>query len=94
MLYHHERYDGKGYPDGLRGNEIPFMTRIISVADTFDSMTTDRPYRKRLSDAVAAKEIQDCSGGQFDPLVVEAFMKAYGQGLLMKRPVEATEMIA
>ncbi|MBI3322803.1 MAG: HD domain-containing protein [Candidatus Omnitrophica bacterium] len=91
---HHERFDGKGYPDGLKGQEIPFMTRIISIADTFDSMTTDRPYRKRLSDAASIKEIQECSGGQFDPVVVDAFLKAYREGRLMKRPVEATEMIA
>lgn len=91
---HHERFDGKGYPDGLRGHEIPFMTRIISVADTFDSMTTDRPYRKRMSDAAAVKEIQDCSGSQFDPVVVEAFLRAHREGRLLKRPVEATEMIA
>lgn len=91
---HHERFDGKGYPDGLRAHEIPFMTRIISVADTFDSMTTDRPYRKRLSDAAAVKEIQECSGSQFDPVVVEAFLKVYREGRLLKRPVEATEMIA
>jgi len=90
---HHERFDGKGYPDGLRGTEIPLMTRIISVADTFDSMTTDRPYRKRLSDAAAVREIQDCSGSQFDPGVVEAFLKAYQKGFIVKKPVEAIEMI-
>lgn len=91
---HHERYDGKGYPDGLRGHEIPFMTRIISVADTFDSMTTDRPYRKRFSDAAATKEIEECAGTQFDPVVVEAFLRAHREGRLLRRPVEATEMIA
>jgi len=90
---HHERYDGKGYPDGLRGNEVPLMTRIISVADTFDSMTTDRPYRKRLSDAAAVQEIEVCSGSQFDPVVVEAFHRAYRKGVIVKKPVEAVEMI-
>ena len=90
---HHERHDGKGYPDGLRGSEIPLITRIISVADTFDSMTTDRPYRKRLSDAAALKEIESGAGSQFDPGVVEAFMRAYRAGLIEKRPVEAAEMI-
>ena len=90
---HHERFDGKGYPDGLQGHEIPLMTRIISVADTFDSMTTDRPYRKRLSDAAAVKEIIDCSGTQFDPVVVEAFLRAYHRGTIVKKPVEAAEMI-
>ena len=90
---HHERFDGKGYPDGLRGTEIPLMTRIISVADTFDSMTTDRPYRKRLSDAVAVQEIRDCSGSQFDPAMVEAFLRAYQKGFIVKKPVDAVEMI-
>ena len=69
------------------------MTRIISVADTFDSMTTDRPYRKRLSDAAAVKEIEDCSGSQFDPMIVETFLRAYQKGFIVKRPVEAVEMI-
>ena len=90
---HHERYDGRGYPDGLRGTEICLLSRVISVADTFDSMTTDRPYRKRLSDTDSIQEIQACSGGQFDPVVVEAFMKAYRKGTIVKRPVEATEMM-
>lgn len=90
---HHERFDGGGYPDGLRGTEIPLMTRIISVADTFDSMTTDRPYRKRLSDAAAVQEIIQCSGSQFDPGVVEAFLRAYHKGGIVKKPVEAAEMI-
>ncbi len=90
---HHERYDGKGYPDGLKGTEIPLMTRIISVADTFDSMTTDRPYRKRLSDAAAVEEIQREASTQFDPMVVEAFLRAYRSGRILKRPVEAAEMI-
>ncbi len=90
---HHERFDGGGYPDGLRGTEIPLMTRIISVADTFDSMTTDRPYRERLSDAAAVQEIIQCSGSQFDPGVVEAFLRAYHKGGIVKKPVEAAEMI-
>src|SRR3989338_2494574 len=90
---HHERFDGRGYPDGLRGTEIPLMTRIISVADTFDSMTTDRPYRKRMPDAAAVQEIIQCSGSQFDPLVVEAFLRAYHKGSIVKKPVEAAEMI-
>ncbi len=91
---HHERYDGTGYPDGLAGERIPLMTRIISVADTFDTMTTDRPYRKRLSDSVAIEEIQACSGTQFDPMVVGAFMRAYRKGRISIRPVEAADMLA
>ncbi len=90
---HQERYDGKGYPDGLRGTEIPLMARIIAVGDTFDAMTTDRPYRKRLPESVAIQEIEACSGTQFDPVVVQAFLKAQKKGLLAVRPVEAADML-
>ncbi|MBI3317571.1 MAG: HD domain-containing protein [Candidatus Omnitrophica bacterium] len=90
---HHERFDGKGYPDGLRGTEIPLMTRIISVADTFDTMTTDRPYRRHLPESVALAEIEECSGTQFDPVVVQAFLRAHRKGLLNNRPVDAVAML-
>lgn len=91
---HHEWYDGRGYPERMRGLEIPVMTRIISVADTFDSMTTDRPYRKHLGDEVALRELETCAGSQFDPVVVEAFMRAYRKGRIERRPVELKEMLA
>lgn len=71
---HHERYDGYGYPDGLKGEEIPLISRIIFVADTFDAMTSDRPYRKGMSTDIAVDEIIRCSGTQFDPNVVNAFV--------------------
>ncbi|MEI6092473.1 MAG: HD-GYP domain-containing protein, partial [bacterium] len=71
---HHERYDGFGYPDGLKGSEIPLISRIIFVADTFDAITSDRPYRKGLSVEVAIDELTKCSGTQFDPRIVEAFL--------------------
>lgn len=74
VLYHHERFDGKGYPNGLSGCDIPVVARIFSVADTFDAMTSTRPYRKALSHDVAREEIVSCSGTQFDPDVVEAFL--------------------
>lgn len=77
MRYHHERWDGRGYPDGLKGLEIPLAGRIIAVADTFDAMTSDRSYRKGLSSEIAIEEIKNCSGTQFDPIVVEAFLRAY-----------------
>lgn len=80
MKFHHERYDGKGYPEGLNGLEAPLIARIISVADTWDAMTSDRPYRDGLGDKVAAKELRDCSGTQFDPAVVKAFLKAHKKG--------------
>jgi putative nucleotidyltransferase with HDIG domain len=75
VISHHERFDGKGYPKGLRGQEIPLGARIFSVADAFDTMTTDRPYRKALTYAASRDEILRCSGSQFDPKVVEAFLK-------------------
>ncbi|MBH49068.1 MAG: hypothetical protein CME71_12945 [Halobacteriovorax sp.] len=73
MRYHHERPDGKGYPYGLKGEDIPIIASIISVADTFDAMISTRPYRKGLSPMVAWQEILDYSGTQFDCRVVEAF---------------------
>ncbi|MDD5040643.1 MAG: HD-GYP domain-containing protein [Candidatus Omnitrophica bacterium] len=77
---HHERWDGKGYPDGLKGEEIPFISRIISVADTFDAITSDRPYRQKKMAEVAIQIIKDNSGSQFDPIVVSAFLLAHRKG--------------
>lgn len=74
VLAHHERWDGKGYPKGLHSEEIPIMARIIAVADTYDAMTSARSYKASIKEDDAIKEIQDCSGSQFDPLVVEAFL--------------------
>lgn len=84
VRHHHERWDGHGYPSGLRGNEIPIGAAIICVADTFDTMTTDRPYRRAPGLEEARAEIAKCSGGQFAPHVVEAFLTASvsGQELL------------
>lgn len=72
--HHHERFDGKGYPANLKGDEIPLGARIIMVADSFDAITSSRPYRKPLSFAEAALEVNRCSGTQFDPIVVKHFM--------------------
>jgi HD-GYP domain-containing protein (c-di-GMP phosphodiesterase class II) len=74
LLHHHERFDGRGYPGGLRQEEIPLGSRIIAVADSFDAMTSDRPYRKAGSPELAAEELMRCAGTQFDPAVVEAFL--------------------
>ncbi len=74
-LYHHERYDGKGYPEGLCDTEIPLYARIICVADSFDAMNSDRCYRKRLSMDVIKKELIDNSGKQFDPEVVKYMLR-------------------
>jgi hypothetical protein len=76
---HHERFDGKGYPRALAGDEIPLGARIFAVADTFDAMTSDRPYRRALPWEAARDEIMRHNGTQFDPQVVEAFLQAYDQ---------------
>lgn len=71
---HHERYDGQGYPDGLAGEEIPLTARILAVADTYDAMTSDRPYRKGLDRAIAFDAILQGSGSQFDPELAVQFV--------------------
>jgi HD-GYP domain-containing protein (c-di-GMP phosphodiesterase class II) len=80
VKYHHEYVNGKGYPDGLRGEEIPILARIVAVADTYDAMTTDRPYRKAMEEVAAIEELKRCSGTQFDRGVVEAFIQAFQKG--------------
>lgn len=77
VKHHHERYGGGGYPDGLKGEEIPLGARIIAVADAFDAMTTDRPYRKGLAVEVAFQELIRGKGFQFDPEIADVFMKVY-----------------
>ena len=80
VKHHHECFDGTGYPDGLKQEEIPFLARILSVADAVDAMSSDRPYRKSMSKEEIIKELKRCSGSQFDPSVVRAFL--YVQGIL------------
>ena len=75
ILYHHERWDGRGYPEGLRGEQIPLLSRIISVVDAYDAMTNDRAYRKALSESAARSELQRCAGSQFDPNIVREFVQ-------------------
>jgi HD-GYP domain-containing protein (c-di-GMP phosphodiesterase class II) len=75
ILYHHERYDGLGYSSGLRGEEIPLGARIVAVADVYKALITNRPYRKAFTREEALKMIREGSGTQFDPQVVEAFLK-------------------
>ena len=74
IRHHHERFDGSGYPDGLAGEEIPLAARIFAVADSFDAMTSDRPYRKTIGLGPALQEIRTGSGTQFDPDVVRVFV--------------------
>jgi HD-GYP domain-containing protein (c-di-GMP phosphodiesterase class II) len=80
MRAHHEKWDGTGYPDRLRGENIPIHARIIAIADTFDAITTDRPYRKAADWKTAADEIQRCSGSDYDPELVKAFLRACEAG--------------
>jgi diguanylate cyclase (GGDEF)-like protein len=78
VLHHHERWDGDGYPDRLRGEEIPLGARIIFVADAYDAMTSERVYRKPLLPGDALDELEQCSGSQFDPAIVDAFSEELG----------------
>lgn len=74
IYHHHEKYDGKGYPDGIKSEDIPILARIIAVADAYDAMGSDRPYRKKLNKDKILKELKDQSGKQFDPKVVKALI--------------------
>jgi putative nucleotidyltransferase with HDIG domain len=76
IKHHHEHYNGQGYPDGLKGDEIPIESRILSIADTFDAMTSNRPYRQSCSKQKAFSELRKCANKQFDTELVEAFVKA------------------
>ncbi|MHB8987095.1 MAG: HD-GYP domain-containing protein, partial [Eubacteriales bacterium] len=75
VLYHHERFDGNGYPAGLKGESIPLGARILAVADCYHAMTSDRPYRKAMSSEEAISELTRCAGTQFDPKIVEVFIQ-------------------
>ena len=76
---HHERWDGKGYPDGLAGEDIPLLARVVAVADTYDAMTSDRPYRKGMPAAAAFAEIEKNAGKQFDPHCAATFLSIRDQ---------------
>jgi HD-GYP domain-containing protein (c-di-GMP phosphodiesterase class II) len=82
VLYHHERWDGAGYPTRRRGAEIPEGARLLAVADAFDAMTSTRPYRRALPTARALGEIERCAGTQFDPTIASAFLEAWHIGAL------------
>lgn len=79
VLFHHEQWDGSGYPSGLHGNSIPLEARVLAVADAFDAMTSPRPYRHVLTTDHALTEIAVCAGSQFDPMVAEAFLQVWAE---------------
>lgn len=92
--HHHERYDGRGYPDGLKGEDIPLFSRIILIADTFDAMTSTRPYRKGLHYDVAFAELEEFAGSQFDPNLVKDFISAMTKDRAEKSDTFSLKIIA
>jgi HD-GYP domain-containing protein (c-di-GMP phosphodiesterase class II) len=76
ILHHHERYDGMGYPDQMKGDNIPFLVRVLTIVDSFDAMTSHRPYNKRKTYDEAIDELKKCSGTQFDPIITEKFIRS------------------
>jgi len=92
VRHHHERWDGKGYPDGLKGEDIPFLARILFVADSYDSMTSDRPYRPSPGREYAISELQRSAGTQFDPEVVKAFLRILERNRGNERETDSREL--
>lgn len=90
VLFHHEQWDGSGYPAGLHGRSIPIEARILAVADAFDAMISTRPYRRPLSHESALAEIDRCAGTQFDPVVAELFLDAWADGWDTWQPAVAS----
>ena len=88
IRHHHERYDGTGYPDSLAGEDIPLEARILCLADSYDAMTSNRVYRKRLSNEEVINELKKCSGTQFDPKLTDAFVELLEKGDLRESTVE------
>ena len=82
VLYHHERWDGAGYPTGRAGEEIPLEARLLAVADAYDAMTSPRPYRRAVSAFLALEEIERCAGSQFDPSIATLFVETRAAGRL------------
>jgi HD-GYP domain-containing protein (c-di-GMP phosphodiesterase class II) len=91
MKYHHEKWSGGGYPEGLKGEQIPMQARIVSVADTFDAMTTTRPYQKAMEIDYVVERIRQLAGVRFDPVVVNAFLSAYQRRAIVPIPVGRSE---
>jgi len=91
VLHHHERWDGKGYPDGLQQDQSSLLSRILAAADAFDAMCSTRPYRDRLALKKVLETIQKGAGGQFDPRVVEALLKAIKEGRVLRGGLRRTQ---
>jgi HD-GYP domain-containing protein (c-di-GMP phosphodiesterase class II) len=85
VRHHHERIDGKGYPDGIGGSGLDLLTKIITTADSFDAMTSKRSYKKNLTWEEGLAELNDCSGTQFDPEVVRVFTSVFSEKLKKRR---------
>jgi putative nucleotidyltransferase with HDIG domain len=94
VRHHHERWDGKGYPDGLAGEAIPLTARVLQLADAFDAMTCDRPYRRAFTQRVAAAELRRAAGSQFDPALVKAFLELVESGACELEAHHAAEALA
>lgn len=91
VRHHHERFDGKGYPDGLEGTDIPLIARILCLADSYDAMTSNRVYRRRLSDKEVREEILRCAGTQFDPALAALFVNILDRGDLKPNTIDGLE---
>jgi putative nucleotidyltransferase with HDIG domain len=89
VLYHHERWDGTGYPSGKAGEEIPVEARVLAIADAFDAMTSDRPYRSALTREEALAEVERCAGTQFDPKIAQVFLEVFGADTAHELPAAA-----
>ena len=92
VRHHHERFDGKGYPDGLEGTDIPLIARILCLADSYDAMTSNRVYRRRLSDKEVREEILRCAGTQFDPALAALFVNILDRGDLKPNTIDGLEV--
>jgi putative nucleotidyltransferase with HDIG domain len=89
IKYHHEHYDGTGYPAGLKGDNIPQDARILAICDAYDAMTSERPYRNKLTHEMALEELKRCSGTQFDPKIVEVFLMNHSSVIQQKEAVSS-----
>ena len=94
VLFHHERWDGLGYPMGVEGDAIPAEARVLALVDAFDAMTTDRSYRRALDQTAAIEELERCAGSQFDPEVVRVFVEAWRDGSLADASLRTAQAAA